>query len=215
MNWPIGPLASEFIPDIMDFFYKHATANDYFMAAVSGLGYIHEDRYGAKLSDERHKDSFDRFLRLTSEYMSRMDLHCIHTYKTSSDSLAREYAHAGGVEALFLDYNRHEMTTAQNVTTAIDGVPVFRTVIKGSDVGGKSWMEQVKNAAAQVRKYTPPQRPAFLSVTLSNWVCQKDAETQSLGMVQELARQLGPEYEAVRADHLLQLYKTHASRATR
>jgi len=213
MNWPIGPLASEFIPDIMDFFYKHASANDYFMAAVSGIGYIHEDCYGAKLSGEHRKASFDRFLRLTSEYMSRMDLHYIHTFKTSSDELARQYAHAGGVQALFLDYNRNDATTAQNATTTIDGIPVFRTVLKGSEVGGNSWAKQVENAAAQVRMNTPTQRPAFLSVTLSNWVCQK--ETQSLALIQELERQLAPEYKAVRADHLVQLYKTHASRPAR
>ena len=213
MNWPVGPLASEFMPDIMDYFYRHASANDYFMAAVSGIGYIHEDCYGAKLSGQLRKTSFDRFLGLTSEYMSRMDLHCIHTFKTSSDKLAREYAHTGGVDALFLDYNRNDATTAQNATTTIDGIPVFRTVLKGSEVGGNSWAKQVENAAAQVRMNTPTQRPAFLSVTLSNWVCQK--ETQSLALIQELERQLAPEYKAVRADHLVQLYKTHASRPAR
>ena len=53
MNWPVGPLASEFIPDILDYFYTHASPDDYFMAAVSGLGYIHEDVYGERLAPER------------------------------------------------------------------------------------------------------------------------------------------------------------------
>ena len=215
MSWPIGPLASDLMPDIMDYFYRHASANDYFMAAVSGIGYIHEDCYGAKLSGEHRKASFDRFLRLTSEYMSRMDLHCIHTYKTSSDELARKYARAGGVEALFLDYNRNDLTTARNATATIDGVPVFRTVLKGSELRGKPWAELVKNAAEQVGKYTPPQRPAFLSLTLSNWGYQDETQMETLAVVQELQRQLAPQYEAVRADHLLQLYKKHTSRSAR
>jgi len=215
MNWPVGPLASEFMPDIMDYFYRHASANDYFMAAVSGIGYIHEDCYGAKLSGQLRKTSFDRFLGLTSEYMSRMDLHCIHTYQTSSDELAREYAHAGGVEALFLDYNRNDMTTVQNATATIDGIPVFRTVLKGSELRGKPWAELVKIAAETVRKYTPPQRPAFLSLTLSNWVYQDETQMETLALVQELERRLAPEYKAVRADHLQQLYRAHATRPSR
>ena len=78
--------------------------------------------------------------------MRKMDLHHIHTYKTSSDGLARRYAHAEGVEGLFLDYNRNDGTTADNATTAIDGVPVFRTVLKGSEFRGKPWDEQVRLA---------------------------------------------------------------------
>ena len=185
------------------------------MVAVSGIGYIHENCYGAKLSAERRKAGFDRFLRLTSEYMSRMDLHCIHTHTTSSDELARQYAHAGGVEALFLDYSRNDITTVQNATATIDGIPIFRTVIKGSDLPGKPWAEMIENVAAQARMYTPPQRPAFLSLTLGNWVYPEEHQMETLAFVQELERQLGPEYKAVRADHLLQLYKTHASRSAR
>lgn len=215
MNWPLGPMAFDFMPDIMDYFYKHASANDYFMVAVSGVGYINENIYGAKLPAERRKAGFDRFLGLTSEYMRRMDLHCIHTDATNSDELARQYARAEGVEALFLNYNRSDMTTAQNATTTIDGIPIFRTVLRGSELREKPWAELVKIAAETVRKYTPPQRPAFLCLTLCNWVYLDETKMETLALVQELERQLAPEYKAVRADHLLQLYKTHASHPAR
>jgi hypothetical protein len=144
-----------------------------------------------------------------------MDLHCIHTYKTSSDELARKYAHAGGVEALFLDYNRNDMTTVQNATATIDGIPVFRAVLRGSELRGKPWAELVKIAAETVCKYTPPQRPAFLSLTLSNWVYQDETQMETLALVGELERRLAPEYKAVRADHLQQLYRAHATRPSR
>lgn len=209
MNWPIGGLVCELEPDILDYFYRNASADDYFMAAVSGVGYIHEDVYGAKLTDELRKSGFEQFLRLTAEQMRRMDLREIHTYKTTSDELVRQYAKTQGVRALFLDYNRNEVTTPENVTTVIDGIPVFRTVLKGSDFRGRPWKEQVSSAAAQIRMYTPPQRPAFLSVTLSNWGYQDETQMQSLEVVRELEKTLVPEYQAVRADHLVQLCRAH------
>jgi hypothetical protein len=212
MNWPVGPSVSEFMPDILDYFYTHASPDDYFMAAVSGMGYIHEDVYGARLTEERRKAGFAEFLRLTGDYMKRMDLHHIHTYKTSSVELARQYARVEGVQGLFLDYNRNDATDAGNAATMIDGVPAFRTVMKGSEFRGKPWDEQVQNAVAQIRKYTPPQRPAFLSVTLSNWGYKEEKDMETLAAIEKIRRQLGPEYAAVRADHLVQLYRTHVTR---
>ncbi|HSW45947.1 MAG TPA: GxGYxYP domain-containing protein [Phycisphaerae bacterium] len=211
MCWPIGPLTSDFIPDIMDYYYRTASADDCFMAAVSGLGYIHEELYGAKLSSEARKAGFDRFLQLTSEYMRRMDLHAIHTYQTSSDELIRRYAHARGVDALFLGYNRIDGTTADNVVDLIDGVPIFRTVLKAAEFRFKPWDEQVRGAADQVRRHTPSRRPAFLAVTLANWTFQEETQMETLGLIEELQRLLGPGYEAVRADHLIQLYKQFAA----
>jgi len=211
MNWPVGPLVSEFMPDILDYFYTHASPNDYFLTAVAGLGYINEDVYGGRLSPERRKAGFTDFLRLTGNYMKRMDLHHIHTYKTSSGELAREYARVEGVQGLFLDYNRNDGTDVENVATMIDGIPVFRTVMKGSEFRGRPWEEQVQSAVAQIRKYTPPRRPAFLSVTLSNWVYKEEKNMETLAVIERVWRQLGPDYVAVRADHLAQLYRIHGT----
>ncbi len=212
MNWPVGPLGSEFIPDILDYFYTHASPDDFFLTAVSGLGYIHEDVYGARLALERRAAGFSEFLRLTGDYMKRMDLHHIHTYKTSSAELAWQYARVEGVQGLFLDYNRNEITRADNATFMIDGVPAFRTVMKGSEFRGKPWDEQVKAAVAQIRQYTPPQRPAFLSVTLSNWGHRNETDMETLGVIERIRRELGPEYVAVRADQLAHLCREYGRR---
>jgi len=63
VSWPIGPLTSELMPDIMDYFYKNATDNDTFMVAVSGIGYINEDIFARKLPPEEREKVFDKFLR--------------------------------------------------------------------------------------------------------------------------------------------------------
>lgn len=209
MNWPVGPSVCELMPDILEYFYAHASSDDYFMAAVSGLGYIHEDVYGARLAAEVRESGWAVFLRLTAEYMKRLDLHHIHTYKTTSVDLARRYAHVGGVEGLFLDYNRNDATRANNAAETIDGIPVFRTVMKGSEFRGRPWDEQVQRAVEQIRRYTPARRPAFLSVTLSNWSHREERDMETLAVVRQIQRQLAPEYVAVRADHLVHLYQAH------
>jgi hypothetical protein len=207
VNWPVGPLACDFIPDIMDYFYKHASDNDYFMVAVSGIGYTRENLYGARLSPELRKKAFDHFLRLTARYMKRMDLHHVHTHKTSSDALAREYAHIEGLEGLFLNYDREPETTAETATATINGVPVFHSVIVGPEVKGTTWDAKAKSAEGQLRRFTPAGRPAFLHFTLTNWNIGDSTRMESFGVLQRIRRDLSPEYVAVRADHLVRLYK--------
>jgi hypothetical protein len=207
VNWPVGPMACDFIPDIMDWFYKNASPNDYFTAAVSGVGYLHESIYGAKLPADVRKKAFAEFLRLTGRYMKRMDLHHLHTHTTKSDALAAEYASIEGMQGLFLNYNREPDTTAENATKTINGVPVFRSIILGSKFYGSKWSDIIAGAQAQAREYTPARRPAFLHFTASNWHAGPGTEMETVGILRKIRDDLGSEYVAVRADHLAQLYK--------
>jgi hypothetical protein len=176
------------------------------MVAVSGIGYTRENLYGRKLSPELRKKAFAQFRRLTARYMKRMDLHHIHTHKTSSDALAEEYTHIEGLQGLFLNYDREPDTTAETATTAINGIPVFRSVIVGPEVKGDNWDAKAASAEAQLRRFTPAGRPAFLHFTLTNWCVGDCTRMEPVGVMQHIRKELGPEYVAVRADHLVQLY---------
>ncbi|MBP7936972.1 MAG: hypothetical protein KA354_20200 [Phycisphaerae bacterium] len=209
ISWPIGPMASDFIPDIMDWFYRYASANDHFMVAVSGIGYTRENLYGAELSPEMRSQSFEQFRRLTAKYMKRMDLHHIHTHKTSSPSLVEEYAHIEGLDGLFLNYDREPDTTADNATESVNGVPVFRSVTVGPEVKGESWPAKIQSVLAQIREFTPVSRPAFLHVTLQNWCVGEPTNMLSCEVIRDIQQALGADYVAVRADHLAELYAQH------
>jgi len=209
INWPVGPMASDFIPDIMDWFYRHASDNDYFMVAVSGIGYTRENLYGAKLSPELRDQSFDQFRRLTAKYMKRMDLHHIHTHKTSSPALTEEYTHIEGLDGLFLNYDREPDTTADNATERVNGVPVFRSVTVGPEIKGDNWQAKTQSVLAQIRKFTPAGRPAFLHVTLQNWCIGEPTNMESCEVILGIQQALGADYVAVRADHLAELYTHH------
>ena len=205
INWPVGPMASEFIPDIMDWFYKHASDNDYFMAAVSGIGYTHESIYGTRLLPEARQKAFDEYLRLTGEYMKRMDLHHIHTYKTYPDSLIERYTRVEGLKGLFVNYNRYDDTTVENTTTIVNGVPAFRSAVTSHEMKIDTWEAKARSAEDQLRRFTPPGRPAFLHFTLCNWTMGQGTNMEPVGVIQDIARRLSPQYVAVRGDHLTEM----------
>jgi len=214
INWPLGPLAGDFIPDIMDYFYMHATPNDYFMVAVSGVGYTRENVYGEKLPADLREKSFDEFRRLTARYMKRMDLHHVHTHKTSSPSLAEEYTRVEGLDGLFLNYDREPDTTPETVMSMVNGVPVFRSVTVGPEVSGENWAAKQRSVVEQIRKYTPATRPAFLQVTLQNWCVGGGTHMETCGVIEGIQNLLGPQYVPLRADHLARMYKQYRSTAS-
>ena len=50
-----------------------------------------------------------------------------------------------------------------------------------------------------IRRFTPKKSPAFLHVSLSNWMVEMRA-------LVEIQKALGPAYASVRPDHLAALY---------
>ena len=82
-------------------------------------------------------------------------------------------------------------------------VPVFHAVTAWAE--GSPREKQLASLVADVRRMTPHTRPAFLHLFALNWFTD-------LPLLQEVLRQLGPEYVAVRPDHLAQLYRQHLSR---
>jgi hypothetical protein len=45
VGWQIGATAADVVPDILDYYYRHAKPGDCFVNALTSLGYIHEDSY--------------------------------------------------------------------------------------------------------------------------------------------------------------------------
>ena len=52
----------------------------------------------------------------------------------------------------------------------------------------------------EIRKWTPAGRPAFLHVFLANWLSE-------IGMAENIAKRVGPQYVFVRPDQLLSLFE--------
>jgi hypothetical protein len=207
LGWQLGPTAFDLMPDIVDYYYKRARPGDCFVNALTGVGYIHEDRYAESYPAEQRQQILDEFLRLSALYRQRIDATVMCTFSEMPPALLESFARMQGIKALFANYTRTHATTLSNLVTEVGGVPVFRSVNSSPSflfrnlsytIDARSRSELF--AIDEVKRWTPRERPAFLYVFLANWL-------REMGMATNIAKGLGPEYVPVRPDQLVSLYR--------
>lgn len=206
LGWQLGPTACDLMPDIVDYYYKHARPGDCFVNALTGVGYIHEDKYGANYPPQRRQQILRNFMKLSALYRQKIDATTLCTYSEMSATFLELFSTKCGFKGIFANYTRSHETTVENEVTTVAGVPVFRAAN-----GSASWLFRNLDYSPyarrkteflmidEIKRWTPRQRPAFLYVSLANWL-------QEMGMATNIARGLGPEYVAVRPDQLVALY---------
>ena len=201
--WTVSPSATMLIPDVLQYYYTTATPNDSFLAAVSGVGYTYPDAYGKRFSPSDADLVFDGFLDQTATYMARADLRSVWIMNATRPERLRRYAERiPALDALFPDYGKVVSEYGDATYSTARGVPVFRAVTSWSETDSRE--ERIARLVADVRAMTPPERPAFLHFFVLNWF-------SDLPLLQEALRRLGPDYVAVRHDHLAALYRQSAS----
>ena len=203
MGWQIGTSATDLMPDILDYYYKHATPNDCFVNALTGVGYIWEDNFAEFLPTDQQKQVWDDYLRYSAEYRARLDATVMSTiFEMSPDKLAR-FAGMRGLQGIFANYGRMAGTTRENEVFLSAGKPVFRAINSGPP-GDVTTPEGCRTAAdfmiKEIREWTPKTRPAFLHIFLGNWL-------KALDVLELVQKGLGPDYVAVRPDQLALLYR--------
>lgn len=198
IGWTISPSAYLLIPDIVDYYYTTATPQDYFLGAVSGVGYTYPDVYGQRFRERDRTRVFDDFLDQTGLYMAKLDLRAAWIMGVTRPELIRRYAERiPSLQAIFPDYGRRASGYDEVTYPTARNVPVFHAVTGWKE--GASREEQVAGLVSEVRTITPAERPAFLHLFVWNWGAD-------LPMLQEVLRRLGPGYVATRPDHLAALY---------
>jgi GxGYxYP putative glycoside hydrolase C-terminal domain/GxGYxYP_N second domain/GxGYxYP third domain/GxGYxYP_N 1st domain len=201
VGWQLGPTAYDLIPDIIDYFYQHATDNDVFVNALTGIGYIHENQYATKLPEPERKVAWDHYMRLSDRYFKLFDFSLLTTYQEMRPELMERFATLPAIQGIFANYARSKETTLQNVVTEVKGVPVFRAVAgSGNPLDTRVGIERAVSAIIRdIRRFTPRHRPAFLQVSLTNWAVKMKA-------LVKIREALGSDYMLVRPDQLAALY---------
>ena len=106
MGWQIGTSATDLMPDILDYYYKHATPNECFVNALTGVGYIWEENFAEFLPADQQKKVWDDYLRNSEEYRARLDATVMSTiFEMSPDKMAR-FAGIPGINGIFANYGR-------------------------------------------------------------------------------------------------------------
>ena len=203
IGWQVGPTAADTMPDILDYYYKHARPGDCFMNALSGVGYIHEDIYADNYPPAERDRIVKEFVRLSGIYRAKLDASVLATFAEMRPGRLAELAAIPGIKGIVANYGRTHGTTPDNTNTRVDGKPMFRSINHGP--GDLTFTPFGREEAEtfmvnEIRKWTPTERPAFLHVFLANWLSQ-------IGMAENIAKKLGPQYVPVRPDQLVSLYE--------
>jgi len=203
IGWQIAPTALDGHPDIIDYYYRHARPGDCFVNALTGMGYIHEDDYASEYPPEERERIWKEYVEMSAAYRKRLDTTVLATYSEMQPQRLESLARSGAATAIFANYGRSRVTTPENLVSVVGGVPVFRamnrppgpfTFTPSARRDAEAWM------LTEIRRWTPPQRPAFVYAFLANWFTTMD-------MGENLMKGLGGEYVAVRPDQLATLYR--------
>jgi hypothetical protein len=217
VGWQVGPTAGDTMPDILDYYFKHARPGDCFINALSGAGYIHEDVFADNYPSDQREQILAEFVRLSGIYRKKLDAAVLATFAEMQPERLAKLAAIEGVRGVMANYGRTHGTTPENLVTESAGRPVFRAVNRQprplNPVGGVNLnlpigltftpfgkRNAVDFAIAEINRWTPAKRPAFVHVFLANWLTEME-------MAADIAKGLGPEYLAVRPDQLVALYE--------
>lgn len=203
IGWQIGSTAFDGQPDLLDYYYKHARPGDCFVNALTGLGYIHEEDYAMNYPSEQRDQIWREYLRFSDIYRNRLGATALSTYSEMRPELWELIAGMPGLSGIFANYGRSRATKIDNLVTQVKNVPVFRAINRPP--GPFTFTPSARRDAEyfminEIKRWTPPQRPAFLHVFLANWLT-------SMEMAANIATGLGSEYVAVRPDQLGPLYR--------
>ena len=199
IGWSASPASIMLMPDIVDYYYSTSTSNDLWLGAVSGIGYTYPDSYALRFKKSERERIFDGFLQQTSQYMNRMDEKILWPMNlTHPDMIARYATQIRGLQALFPDYGRRVSSYQDATYTTALNVPVFCAVTRWQEDATDE--EQIAGLVKDVQAMTPTTRPAFMHLFIWNWGAK-------ISVLKEVLNRLGPDYVAVRPDHLAHLYK--------
>jgi hypothetical protein len=205
IGWQLGPMDTDLMPDIADYYYQKARPGDCMVNTLTGAGYIHEGEYATGYPPEEREKVLRDYINLSAVYRARIDASTMSTFSEMPHGLLAKFAGMSGIKGIFANYGRTHVTTLENIVTEIGGVPIFRAVNEGAaptpSLGYTPFSRTrlVRFMIEDIKRWTPAYRPAFLHVFLADWL-------RDMGMLTEIFKGLGPEYVAVRPDQLVDLY---------
>jgi hypothetical protein len=186
IGWTVQPLAADFDPAMLNYYYTTASTNDCFVAGPSGAGYTHiEDWSSANLVSYTKASNF---------YLRRTGIRCITIWDKVSTATADAYA-TNCPTLVGVNDQDDGYFTANDL-----GLPVVGFPSNGSyNSTDSSLVNAITNAAANWNGSSP----MFICVQGDAWNI-KPADCNSV------VASLNSNYVAVRPDHLFLLYREAA-----
>ena len=119
IGWQIGATAADVMPDILDYYYRHAKPGDCFVNALTGVGYIHEDSFADAYPVADRSAICKQYVELSGRYRERIDATTMSTFEEMDAQHLDWIASIPGVRGLFANYGRTHVTTEANLLTSV------------------------------------------------------------------------------------------------
>lgn len=203
MGWTLNPVASELIPDVVEYYLETATPSDGFIC-FPGIGLITPPLYGRDLYGDSEK-LLDEYIRLSGKYMKKLGMTTVQFGDTSSVPLTRgdfdRWARVlPWLTGILGDYGPAIGIARSEAAYFVSrGVPVARAVYT-SPAPTAEGADMSKLQAELIRQQTPLMRPAFIHAAVINWYGSPET-------ILKCVRALGDDYVPVTPDELFDLMK--------
>ncbi len=202
VNWTISPALVDTAPQIMNYYYTHATDKDCFVSGPSGLGYampfntLDEDiPYGVFAGSD---ENFGKYCALSNRYFERAGLRVVTVWDNLTESERKVYAEKapylyGLTVQLFTD-DRERITSVSDGLICKQLTPCYTTV--------KSHLASVLRRELDL---WDRESPLYLASQLTVW--GKITLTDLAELEAELNQEFGGKVEFVRADEFFEMYR--------
>lgn len=187
INWTSSPLLYDGAPAILNYYQDTATENDLIIAGPSGAGYFYPEAWPDATFSDFLKQSY-KYLKktgMTVPYvLNRVNSENVPLGESKAAAYENDYKASG----LFLSWENHH------------GVEIVNGTLPVSTIQGISTAQDGKNILAEAKANWDGKSPLFVSLGLLAW-------SMTPSDVVEVTESLGPEYQAVRADHYFSLIR--------
>lgn len=217
IGWCMNVTLADALPAVLEWYFAHATANDRFFAAVSGLGYMNTQVYAERFRGADRERILRDYAVLTGRYCRRLGLEGVSLYNGGwsdatppSNGLLERIARQAGVRFVLMDLGRHEKVEPDRAAYMLRDVPVFHTLTRyqvwSTSAEVLSVDREQANAwlAREIQENTPRLRPAFFSAMAISWYYKPS-------WIRDLISRLPSHYLAVRVEDLARLFRQHAA----
>ncbi|MDO8588211.1 MAG: GxGYxYP family putative glycoside hydrolase [Armatimonadota bacterium] len=206
IGWPIGPLLSELAPTTLARLMTTATENDYFMAALTGMGLTSLQDF-ASVYPEDQEELVAEYGKLTSRYMKRLGWTMVNPWGPPG-SLRTFMKNIPGLQGALEGYGMRSGMTYEKANYLLEGVPVMHSLTGGVSGATRSrsinddYKRRSEILTKQITDVKVEGRPGFIHAWTIGW----DFGPTVLKMAVD---KLPPEYVIVRPDELVTLFKKY------
>lgn len=196
ISWTTSPALLDAAPQMLNWYYKTATENDYLIAGPSGVGYTNPVQWEAA---QGNNDAYLKFIELSDSYFRRTAFNMTTVWWEVNNDQAKLISDNWGS---LIGYST-QTTMAGQAAYDVLGNGIIKLQTDPSYDGD---IPRVYNRLVSICDNASTRVPTFIMPQIISW---EAGVTEIVKMAKDLKEAYGDKVEFVRADHLTMLYSEY------